>query len=155
MAIQLDKTYVKAYKRRAFIRKTMNHDVGAREDYERVLDLEPDCVEARQEIADLTKRIEEKEANKAKPATFNYKNMFASSDTKKKVGSNSTPSQKPAAFNYKNLFSASDSKNTENPEPPEKVSIIASEETAAGSQDEGISIMPIVKPTHLRSKVSC
>ncbi|XP_029666228.1 RNA polymerase II-associated protein 3 [Formica exsecta] len=154
-AIQLDKTYVKAYHRRATARIELKQYKEAKEDIEKMLTLEPSNKEAKTLLSQINKRLEN-----LKPIIISGEDTAKNIPMEKKIAEKMFDNVK----SNKEIIDIKEDKNKKN--SVNNVGAIAKSTTVSLTEskrdsripdwllekDDVAVVEPIEKPPHLRSK---
>ncbi|XP_034626026.1 RNA polymerase II-associated protein 3 isoform X1 [Trachemys scripta elegans] len=85
LALALNKNYTKAYSRRGAARFSLQNLEGAKEDYEKVLELDPDNFEAKNELQKIHQALTSKENSQQNEAEEVGKNLELTEEEKKQI----------------------------------------------------------------------
>uniref|UniRef100_A0A8C8RM55 RNA polymerase II-associated protein 3 n=1 Tax=Pelusios castaneus TaxID=367368 RepID=A0A8C8RM55_9SAUR len=85
LALALNKNYIKAYARRGAARFALQNLEGAKEDYEKVLELDPNNFEARNELQKIDQALTSKEISQQKETDEVGKRLDITEEDKKRI----------------------------------------------------------------------
>ncbi|KAI4486915.1 hypothetical protein M0802_012234 [Mischocyttarus mexicanus] len=141
-AIQLDSEYVKAYHRRALSRLELKQYKEAKEDLEKMLQLEPSNKEAQVKLTEINKKLE------TKPVIISEQNRLKETSLEKTIGEKLCNSNKIINKEINNKKTEQDVVNKTIKSKTKYMQI----PDWLPEKDNVEIVEPIIKPPHLRSK---